>query len=196
MTGTGIVILAAGNSSRLGKPKQLLLHQNKTLLRHSVDEALDARLGPVAVVLGHNAETIAKNISERPLQIVFNPQWQEGLASSISTGLSDIVSRNPPIQSVILAVCDQPFLTASVFQQLLTEHLQTGKGIVASSYADTVGTPALFHRRYFQNLLQLNGAEGAKRIMQFFRDDVTTISFPNGNIDIDTAEDYDRFVAW
>ena len=193
MTNTGIVILAAGNSSRLGKPKQLLFHQNKTLLRHTADEAIDAMLGPVAVVLGHNAETIASSIAERPLQIIFNPQWQEGLASSISTGLSNILSLHPSIQSVILAVCDQPFLTTSVFQQLLTEHLQTGKGIIASSYADTVGTPALFHRRYFQNLLQLKGADGAKKVMQAYKDFMTTIPFSKGSVDIDTAEDYERF---
>jgi molybdenum cofactor cytidylyltransferase len=96
----------------------------------------------------------------------------------------------PDLDGVIFLVCDQPFLSVSFLQQLLTMQHKTGKPIIASSYGNTVGIPALFHKAYFPELLSLKGDAGAKKIMQAHTTDMATIDFPLGHIDIDTEEAY------
>ena len=191
MNDTGIVILAAGNSSRFGSIKELLHFNNKTLIEHIINEAIDANLNPAIVVTGANANEISNTIPQQKIQIVFNEQWQQGMASGIVAGLSKLLSLNKNIRAVIIAVCDQPFVTSQVFHQLIGKQTQTEKNIVACAYADTIGTPALFTQKYCDNLLSLSGDEGAKKILKAHDDDVATIEFPQGNIDIDTQKDYE-----
>lgn len=194
MNNTGIAILAAGNSSRLGTPKQGLLYKGKTLLQQTVDKAIEAGLSPVVVVLGSTAETISQNLSQQTIHTVINTHWQEGMASSIATGVSKIISLNAAIENIVLAVCDQPFLTAEILRMLVDKKVESGKAIVACSYGNTIGTPVLFHRSYFDKLLQLKGEEGAKKILRLHAHDVVIIPFPDGDIDIDTSEDYERLM--
>lgn len=195
MNNTGIVILAAGNSSRLGKPKQGLLYKGKTLLQQTVDKAIEAGLDPLIVVLGSTAETISQDLSPQLLNTVINTHWQQGMASSISAGVSKLISLNASIENIVLAVCDQPFLTAEILQALVNKRAETGKAIVACSYGNTIGTPVLFHRSYFDKLLQLKGEEGAKKILRSYPNDVVSIPFPKGEIDIDTREDYESLIS-
>lgn len=193
MNNTGIVILAAGNSSRLGFPKQMVMYQGKTLLQHVVNEAIKAKLYPVVVVVGANAETVSKNFTE-PIQFVHNTAWQQGMGSSIVAGVSEILSINTAIQHIILSVCDQPFISLEIFQQLIEKRLASGKNIVACAYADTEGTPILFQQKYFRDILKLHGEEGAKKLINLYRNDVDTVPFPKGNIDIDTIRDFEDLV--
>lgn len=193
MNNTGIIILAAGNSSRLGTPKQLLPYKGKTLLQHIVDEALAAQLHPVVAVTGANHEAISQSISQ-PVHLAFNANWQEGMASGIAVGMQTLLSVNNTIEAVILAVCDQPFVSSGLFFQLNFVQKQTGKGIVASQYANTTGTPVVFTSTYFTQLLHLSGEGGAKKLLAMYEADVATIPFPNGNIDIDTEDDYNKLV--
>jgi len=190
MNKTGIIIMAAGNSSRLGRPKQLLPYRGKTLLTHVVTEALSAALDPVIVVTGAFREEISLSLQGYSVDVVYNPRWEEGMASGIGAGLSKILSRDPGIEAVILAVCDQPYLTAGLLSELVEEHRGSRKGMVACSYADAVGTPALFGQGYFRDLSNLSGSEGAKKLLRLHGNDLVTIPFPQGNIDIDTEEDY------
>lgn len=192
MNKAGIIILAAGNSSRLGRPKQLLPYQGKTLLTHVVTEALETDLQPMVVVTGAFQREVGDSLQGQALSIVHNPGWETGMASGIVAGLMEALSIEPHLGAVIIAVCDQPFISGDLFRSLVEAHTVSGKGLIACAYAETVGTPVFFDRRYFPELLALGGDAGAKQLLRRYPDDVTTIPFPKGEIDIDTEEDLQR----
>lgn len=191
---TGIIILAAGNSSRLGYPKQLLFYKDETLLQHIMTEASILPDVVVIVVTGANHELIEKDIDFK-VEIAFNSDWELGMSSSISTGLKKLLESYPEMEKCIFTVCDQPFVSHSIFENLIDKYHKTGKGIVASFYAETLGTPVLFNKKYFNELLNLKGQEGAKKIINRFLDDTASIPFEKGNIDIDTEVDYNKLIS-
>jgi len=191
---TGIIILAAGSSSRLGQPKQLLQFNGYTLLRNTIIQAKLVPHNLVVVVTGAHKDIIDKELAYTSAKVAFNKQWEVGMASSINVGLHKMLAINPEVETCIITVCDQPFVTAKVLNHLLEEHQKSGKGIVASAYAETLGTPVLFHRNYFEALLNLKGQEGAKKMLQLYKDDVAQIPFEKGAIDIDTADDYNNLI--
>lgn len=191
----GIVILAAGNSSRLGEPKQLLQFQGKSLIRHITEAAVEIVGGNVIVVTGSNSELIEQELEGLPCRLAFNAEWPEGMSASIKTGVHALESHDPHIKGTILAVSDQPFVSTETFLALIQIFEETGKGIIASQYSDSLGTPAFFAASYFPTLLQLTGAEGAKKLFKRYADNVSAYPFPQGSIDIDTQEDYKRLIS-
>ena len=195
MENTGIIILAAGNSSRLGKPKQLVLYGDQTLIQHAVNAALDTPAQQVILVLGANSTTIKPTIKQTNLTIIENKDWQQGMASSIRAGVSALVKSAPSIEGVIIMVCDQPFVSSSILSQLIEKHKATGKSMIASEYEGTQGTPAFFHKSQFSKLLALFGDSGAKKLIKKYPDLVETIPFPEGKIDIDVPEDVEKLNA-
>ena len=192
MNNTGIVILAAGASSRFGTPKQLTQFNGKTFLQHVIDEAKDAGVEPIVVVTGANADEVSTSIADRNVELIFNRDWAKGMASGIVAGVHAIRQLDNRIDKIIIAVCDQPFVSAMLFKQLDKVQQETGKSIVASAYADTIGTPVLFSRKYFEQLLGLEGDTGAKKLLKDYREDVATVDFPEGDVDVDTQEDLER----
>jgi molybdenum cofactor cytidylyltransferase len=185
-----VIILAAGASSRLGRPKQLLPYQGKSLLAHAVDTAIDADADPVIVVLGADAPAVEKEIDEKKVHIVTNTEWKEGMASSIRCGLQTLKRTALMSDAVILMMCDQPYVSPSVLNELIATQKNTGKPIVLSRYGNTKGPPALFYKTLFAELMDLTGDEGARSIVAKHGSDVATVLFEKGNIDIDTEEDY------
>jgi molybdenum cofactor cytidylyltransferase len=186
----GIIILAAGNSLRLGRPKQLLPYQENCLLKRIVVEAMAVPNTFTLVVTGYKTEVMEAEIADTRVETVFNPEWQEGMASSIRLGIETLKELLPQLDSCILSVCDQPHVNREVFKALIKKHLHAGEELIASAYADTLGTPALFRRNYFKDLMLLNGREGAKKIFLQYPDVVFKLPFEKGAIDIDTEEDY------
>ena len=186
----GAIILAAGSSSRLGEPKQLLKHDGKSLLQTAVDAANNADTNPVILVLGANADQISKEINKSKVQVIINSEWEEGMASSVRVGLNEVLFISPSIEAVILMVCDQPYISAELINDLINTHKQTRKPIVTCNYGETIGPPALFQRSLFKELMQLRGDVGARKIIQNHSNDVVTVLFAKGRIDIDTKEDY------
>lgn len=191
-TQCGIILLAAGSSSRLGEPKQSLLYHQSTLLEHSIHAALQSMADQVITVLGASAATIKLNIKDEKLSVVVNELWQEGIASSIRCGLQYLLKRMPVVQSALFMVCDQPYISAALLNKLVTLQRQTGAAIVASEYAGTTGIPAIFDETLFADLLQLKGDAGAKKLIMQQPGKIAAVPFPLGNIDIDTAADYTR----
>ncbi len=189
-----IIILAAGASSRLGKAKQLLVYKNKTLLRHTIDEAEKAK-AQIIVVLGANEMDIKKELADAKIDVVYNNNWQQGMATSINAGLKKALENNPELANCIICVCDQPYVSADLFKQLMDKKEETGKKIIASAYAGTLGTPVLFDKTYFEDLLQLQGDEGAKKIVKNSSEDIASVDFEMGRIDIDLSTDYDKLIA-
>jgi len=188
---TGIVILAAGNSSRLGKPKQLLTYKEKSLIEIVTNAALETNSGPVTIVLGAYHEAILKHLKA---DFIINDSWSEGMSSSIAAGLSAVLEKFPDLDQVIFAVSDQAHISVAIFNQLIDRKLETAKGIIASHYAETNGTPVLFDKKYFPQLLALKGETGAKPILKGNSNDIETINFENGYIDIDTDTDYQNLI--
>jgi len=186
----GIIILAAGSSSRLGRPKQLLRYNNQSLLQHIVGIALEAAIGPVIVVLGAEADLLKKELDESKIISVNNNDWQEGLGSSIRFGLQQFTDRFPEAEGVIFTVCDQPFITSSLLCELVSTYNQTKNPVIASVYEETKGTPAFFHRDIFPELSMLKADKGAKQIINNHKDHLGLVSFPMGSKDIDTETDY------
>jgi len=185
-----IIVLAAGASSRLGKPKQTLLFKQSTLLEHSIHEALNAVAAHVIVVLGADAAALQPSIQNTKLSFAVNEYWQEGIASSIRCGLAYLLTKHSSVQAILLMVCDQPYINTALLDKLVTLQAETGVDIVASSYGDTKGIPAVFGKQLFPELLKLKGDTGAKKIIMNHAGSLAVIDFPLGAIDIDTQEDY------
>ncbi|MFL9843966.1 nucleotidyltransferase family protein [Flavobacterium rhizosphaerae] len=191
---TGIILLAAGNSSRLGQPKQLLEYKGETLLNRVINEAVCVAGNAVIVVTGYDTEKIEDSIKNRNVLICYNQLWQEGMATSITAGLKQLLLVYPDLQSCIISVCDQPYLNACVFKGIYASKAEQKKGIVAAKYRDTVGVPALFSKTYFDALLNLRGTQGARGLLSRYKNDVILYAFENGAFDIDTMEDYNKLI--
>lgn len=190
---TAIVILAAGKSSRLGQPKQLLPFKGKNLLTHVVQVARQVSEN-VFVVIGSDKKRMEAEIKNETVDIVFNETWEEGMASSIRCGLTAVTAKVQDLNSVIFMVCDQPFVTTGLLQNLIREKEKSGKNIVASAYAEIAGTPVLFDKSVLPELMELQGDIGARKIIVKNKDRVATIDFPLGKVDMDTAEDYKKLL--
>ena len=137
----GAVVLAAGGSSRFGQPKQLAIFQGEPLVRRIVTAAKDAGCAPVVVVVGADAAQITPLLADLPVSIIEHPNWSNGLGSSIAVGVKHAVTITANLDAVILLSCDQPFVNAAMLRQLIQLHLENGKTIVASAYAETLGIP-------------------------------------------------------
>jgi molybdenum cofactor cytidylyltransferase len=188
----GAVILAAGGSSRLERPKQLLTFRGKTLIRTTIGAARVARCSPVIVVIGSNIERIQRELENTNVVEVINANWQRGIGSSIRSGVQALSDRAPDIEATFLLVCDQPAVNANLIERMIATRVATKKDIVASSYAGTVGVPALFDRSLFKDLLSLGDEAGAKSIILRNRERVAQFTFPEGAIDIDRWEDWEK----
>lgn len=191
-----ILILAAGNSSRLGQPKQLIEFAGKPLICHIIEQALIAKMRSVFVVLGGNKSLILPKITHLPITIVENENWQKGMGSSIAIGLKAIQKQHPETTGIVTLLCDQPFVSADLIYQIIQQQQATQAEIVASSYAGNVGVPAFFSQTIFKNLLKLTKKGGAQRIIQQHISTTSCISFPEGIFDIDTPEDLARLKTW
>ncbi|ULQ54870.1 nucleotidyltransferase family protein [Flavihumibacter rivuli] len=189
-----IVILAAGQSSRLGEAKQLLPYKGKSLLAQAVDTALATSIRPVVVVLGARNEAVAGELEGKEVVTALNAAWEEGMGSSLRCGLEKARSVAPETDAVIFMVCDQPYVTSDLLLQLVHTQESTLKPIVASSYGDQSGTPALFSSKIFPALLEIKGDTGARKLIRQYADEVATIPFPEGIIDIDTPSDYETLM--
>jgi len=190
----GIIILAAGESRRLGNPKQLLSFGGNTLLTRVANTACESGLNPVIAVLGANDDKISATLNIPGLMVVKNDDWKEGMASSIRIGLSSILELFPQVDGVILLVCDQPYLNRDLIKALIEAQRDSGLPAAAASYGGKLGTPALFHKSLFPELMSLSGDTGARKILDKMREDVVTIDFEMGIVDIDTQEDYERLL--
>ncbi len=187
-----IIILAAGSSLRLGQPKQLLLYKGKTLLQLMIQAANNSMAQSTMVVLGANAGTIRKSMDFFEVYLTENADWQEGMASSIRHGLNALLERDPTTDAVIILLCDQPFVSADLLNDLISKHQETGKPVVACRYNNIPAVPALFHKKIFPELLQLKGDVGAKAIINKHTNELVQVDFLKGNVDIDSLADYEK----
>jgi molybdenum cofactor cytidylyltransferase len=187
----GVVVLAAGASRRLPGPKQLLRYRGATLLRRAAQTAVGPRCGPVVVVLGCEAGKLRFELTDLDVRVAENDRWADGMSTSLRAGL-DALEALGPIDAALLTTCDQPLVTSDHLRQLVLAYVATRPPAVASEYAGTVGVPALFDRSLFAELMQLEGDQGAKRVLERHLPNVTPVSFEDAALDIDTPEDLSR----
>ncbi len=195
LRGIGLVILAAGASARLGRPKQLLAFQGESLLRRAADAAVRSGCRPIVVVLGAYGSRCALEVRGLPVRMVENPRWREGIGASLGAGVAALTAADPEVGAIVIAVCDQPYLSTDTIRSLVDTHRASGSPIVASEYEGIVGVPALFDRTLFDALTSLGGSEGARHVIARHRDSVRCVPFPGGGLDIDTPDDYAALVA-
>ncbi len=182
---TGAVILAAGASTRLGQPKQILLYRGEALVKRSAAAALAAGCQPVIVVTGATAAEIASSLRGLQVELLANENWRRGLGTSIRVGLAQVAD----CDAVLLLVCDQPAVDADHLRRLIARQEETGQPMIASHYSGTAGVPALFTRACFSDLQSIADHAGAKTLLQQRPEAVATVDFPAGALDIDTPAD-------
>ena len=192
MPGVGLIVLAAGGSSRLGHPKQLLPYRGRTLLRHAAETALASACRPIVVVLGASADRLHPEVAALEVLVAENPDWEQGMGSSIRAGLVSLETSTPSLVGVVLMLCDQPLITPASLDALLQAHTDTGSPLVASEYGGARGVPAFFSRALFPELRALKNAQGAKPIIVRHEVEVIALALPAGIWDVDTAADYER----
>lgn len=186
----GAIILAAGPSSRMGTPKQLLRFEGKPLVVRAVEAALAGSAWPVVVVLGANAEAVRPVLARLPVLVAENPAWPEGMAASLRTGVITLGQFSRSLDAALIAVCDQPAFSAEVIARLLAAQRETGRSIVAASYSGRRGVPALFLHEHFSTLTALTGEEGARALLNEDSGKVAAVDLPELALDVDTPSDY------
>jgi molybdenum cofactor cytidylyltransferase len=186
----GAVILAAGGSARLGRPKQLLALDGEPLVRRAARAAAGAGYAPVVVVVGAAANEVSAALEADAFVVVENPGWRAGVAGSIRRGVAALLERRPEVEGVLLAVCDQPAAGAAHLAALADALADGAHAVAASSYAGTVGVPALFARSTFGELEALEGDQGAKRVVTRDPARVVAVALPGGERDVDTEADW------
>lgn len=190
---TAALILAAGASTRLGQPKQLLRLGGESLLRRTARLAIAARCAPVFVVLGYAAERMRPELDGLSATVIVNEQWTEGMGSSLRCGIAALTQSHPPPHAVLLLVCDQPRLTAEHLQTLLHRHETGSSPITASFYAQRDGVPAVLAASLFPGLLACTGDRGARDLIRSQADTVQRVPWPDGELDLDRPEDLAKF---
>lgn len=188
---TAIVILAAGSSSRLGQPKQLVPWEGVPLIRHSAITALKANLGLVIVVLGSSADPCRAALEGLDLIITENKDWDGGMGSSIACGMKALKAANP--ENVIITLCDLPLITPEIFTDLTALRNSEKTEVVASHNGESHAPPILFSRNRFPVLASLTGHLGARKLLQN-ETSITSMPCPEARTDIDTPEDLE--ILW
>ena len=191
----GAVILAAGSSSRMGSPKQILPFRGMSLLRRTALAALDAECFPVIVVTGAYAELSRRELDGLDVREALNPRWETGMASSIGAGLEDLVGAAADTVAAVFMLCDQPHVTADIISGLVSAHRVTGRPVIASTYGGSFGVPALFSRPHFAELARLEGGAGAKQVIERYASEACFLPFRGGEVDVDTRDDFSRLIA-
>jgi molybdenum cofactor cytidylyltransferase len=192
-TNEAIVLLAAGNSSRMGAPKQTLDIGGQTLLNHAVSCALSSQIPNVVVVLGANLAETQNLVHGLPIMTVVNPDWNRGMGKSLKLGVSKAIEMNPMLEGIMIMVCDQPRVTVTHINEMGRIHIIKRPLAVASEYNGTLGVPVLFDRSVFSDLLMIDDQSGAKDVLKKIRTEVMSLPLLGGEIDLDTPEDYESF---
>ena len=185
-----ILILAAGNSSRLGHPKQLVEFEGETLIERITEIAL-AVSDDILIVLGGNAEMIMPKLEKfkDSISTIFNPDWHQGMGTSIRIGVEKLADKS---DLILILLADQPFVSKPLLQNMLQIFANSQHPIVSCLYNQQLGVPMLFAKTIFRELLNLSGDRGAKSFLGNYENSIATLEFPEGVFDIDTVEDVEK----
>ncbi len=183
------ILLAAGESKRMGKPKLLLPLGSSTILGHTIDNLLSSGVDEVIIVLGAEAEEMKRAIAGKPVKVVFNPDYRRGMSTSLIAGLKQVSNQ---AQRVMVALCDQPLIEKITYNKLINESLNSNKGITVPLYKAKRGNPIIFTINYKDELLGLKGDVGGREIVRRHPDDILEVAVDSGSIyiNLNTMDDY------
>lgn len=190
----GIVILAAGTASRMGKPKQLLVWEGQSLLARAVHTA--RILSPhTLVVAGAYRDQITAACTALDVPVAFNADWSSGMGSSIRVGVATLMEQFPHLEVVIIMLVDQPLITPDHLAGMVALAQKPARSLVGTAYHSVIGVPALFGATYFPELLALAGQEGARKLLEKHRKSLVTLEFLPASVDLDTPAAWETFLA-
>jgi molybdenum cofactor cytidylyltransferase len=183
------ILLAAGESNRMGQPKQLLPFGQSTIVERTIDNLLNSAVSETIVVLGYRDEEIRKTIAGKPVKLVINPDYQQGMSTSIIAGLKQVDKR---ARAVLIALSDQPFINSQTITSLVEAFIANNRGILIPVYQGRRGNPVIFAIKYKGELLNLKGDVGGREIIKRHPDDVLEVAVNCEGVllDIDTMENY------
>ena len=183
------VVLAAGASRRLGRPKQLLKKDGETLLHRTVRLTMEAGFAPVVVVVGAHSDRMRKELQGLAAEVIENSSWESGMASSVHEAVAFLQRQSRPCRHLLVTVCDQPMLDAGVLERIKHASCMDPGKVVAAAYAGVPGVPAVFPSSFFPHLLELEGDKGARNLLRSLGDEIVLVPFAGGKQDIDTEDD-------
>ena len=182
------VILAAGGSSRMGQPKQLLKFRGTSLLRRAIDTAFAVPADQVIVVLGHEEPRVRAELDGLACTAVVNPDHAEGAGTSVRSGVRHAAGAD----AIVVVLADMPFVTAEMIATLVQRYRETGAPLVASHYGEVQAPPTLYDRSLFEELLQIPGERGAKEVVLRHQSEAVVVAWPESALrDIDVPADYE-----
>lgn len=189
-----IIILAAGESKRMGIPKQLLQWGDTSLIGHTVQTALKVPVKEVVVVMGANYVQVNSEIKHYSIKYLNNENWRMGLGSSISKGVKYLEKSKSNVEGVFIMLADQPFITSNYLESMYDNFELNKNQIIATAYKKgDYGVPVLFDKSYFDDLIELHDDFGAKQLLRKNESHIKVLIPPNKNVDLDTEEDYEFY---
>ena len=189
------IVLAAGRSSRLGRPKQLLPVHGEPLIRHTLRRVLASSLDQVILVVGHEADGVRATVAGLPVECVFNPDAAAGQSTSVRAGLAALSSE---VEAAVFILGDQPGIDPNVIDALIAAWRTSGAPVVVPRYEDRMGNPVLFDRQVFPELAALEGDTGARPVVRVYHDSGDLHVVPvagQAPPDVDTEADYAALIA-
>ena len=180
-----IVILAAGASKRMGRPKQLLKWGSESLVSHAISKALELGSPEVILVLGANHEAFESEINHFPITILKNENWEEGLGKSIACAANYVLKSKLKTSSLLITLADQPLIDTDFLNGIIQKFSQNQNQIVSTSYEKgKKGVPVLFDACYLGELSNLSVDNGAKRLLKKHQSYINSLQFRHKNLDI------------
>lgn len=193
MSKTAILILAAGESKRMGEPKQLLPYNNSTLLLHTIEQANSIKYADVFIVIGAHFSDVFKSIRGQKATILKNNNWEDGMGSSISKGV-ELIKKKNNYDRVLVTLADTPLITQEHYEGLISLSDETGKRIILTNYEEVSGVPAIFDKSLFNELSILSNNEGAKPVVVKYKKEVLEMTSKIPFFDVDTKEAYQKLL--
>ena len=190
---TAMIILAAGESNRMGAVKQNLPWKNTTLLGHAIEQGSASNIDKVFVVVGANAKPVINKISKYDITIIRNENWRQGMGTSIACAIRIFDEKSLHFDAIIIAVTDQPLIDSKHYNNLIYNLLKNSKTIVATQIDNRAGVPAIFSSKHFNALSKLDKDYGARKILRNNSEDIQTINIGAKAIDMDTMDTYKTF---
>lgn len=189
-TKTAIIILAAGQSKRMGSIKQNLPWKRTTLLGHAIEQGLSSIADHVFVVLGSNSKAIRSKIDPSNITTINNPEWRAGMGTSIACAMQYLDKSSLHFDAVLIALSDQPLIEYKHYNKLIDSLFNNNITIAATQIDNRAGVPAIFSSQYFNLLSKLHKDHGARKILSNHKQEILILNIDNKIIDIDTMDTY------
>ncbi|WP_455368568.1 nucleotidyltransferase family protein [[Eubacterium] cellulosolvens] len=187
------ILLAAGESKRMGKPKLLLNLGKSNIINNTIENLLKSKILELVIVLGHEAKKIEDSIlaQDKRIKFVLNENYSEGMSTSIKCG---VLAASKQSEAFLIALGDQPLISPKITNSLIEKYQTSGVGIVTVAHQSMRGHPVIISRKYFQEILALNGDIGARELLKHYSDDTTSFSIESSEqfLDIDRTQDYEE----